>query len=79
VTVAEAPPGAIDFSGERLRELRKRRGISRQRFAAAIDASITSVAGWERGIIHPGSKAVARMCAVLACSPNDLFAPVGWQ
>ena len=61
----------LDF-GERLRTLRRERGIAASEFAAAVDVSTSAVMSWERGRMP--AVAVLMACSIaLGCTLADLL------
>src|SRR6185312_311949 len=64
--------------GERLRELRKQRGISQRKLAVLIEVSYTYIGKLENGIMPPPSaKIIHRMALALAADESELFALAG--
>jgi transcriptional regulator with XRE-family HTH domain len=63
----------IQFSGRRLRELRRARGIKPEALAVAIDRSVSSVALYERSAVIPPGTVLAELATVLGCEVSDLF------
>lgn len=61
-----------DF-GERLRVLRKERGLSQEGFALLVDLDRTYVGGIERGERNPGLKVIIRIAETLDVPASDLF------
>ena len=56
------------FSAKQLRELRRLTGLSRERFARAIGASIASVSRWEAGASSPSGAVLAIYQAISAAN-----------
>jgi len=61
------------WSGERLRALRRQRGLSREVLAFAIGRSYASLTNYERGVNVPPATVVAALAAHLDCTTDDLF------
>lgn len=49
------------MTGEEIRELRKKLGLSQQDFAVKIGVTITSISGWETGKHKPYRLAIEKM------------------
>lgn len=61
------------FSGARLRAMRTERGWSRGRLAARIDASLPTIAGYERGQHTPPPPVLRRLADALGVDPRELL------
>lgn len=61
-----------DF-GERLKSARKKKSLTQRQLAELIGAKHNSISNWENQVNHPGPDAIARLCAALSVSPNDLM------
>ncbi len=61
----------------RLAELRKHKELTQRQLADAVGVDPSTVRNWERdrGGVEVFAR-VARLCKVLECSPNELFAVV---
>ena len=57
----------------RIKEFRKRAGLSQQDVAAALGVSRSAVAMWETGKSQPDSATLARLAALLQVSADDLL------
>jgi transcriptional regulator with XRE-family HTH domain len=58
--------------GQRLRELRRRAGLTQEALARRIDVSGDTVRKWERGKRTPILDTAARLCDALGCSLDEL-------
>lgn len=58
--------------GDKLLSLRRRRGITQETFAAAIEVSRSTVSKWELGHAVPNERMLRRIAAYYGVSPNDL-------
>ena len=59
--------------GDRIRELRKRRGQSQEELAYAIGMSTNTIARWERGELTPRGSSLARLASVLNTTADYLL------
>lgn len=59
--------------GEKLRQARKRRGLTQRELAQAVDARHNSVSNWESGKNQPDPETIRRLCGVLEVDPNYFF------
>lgn len=59
--------------GERLRELRKERGLSIVQLSAAIGFSKSSINYWENNRIEPSISALRAICDYFDVSADDLL------
>ena len=64
------------FSGEKLKELREKKGLSRFRLSHELSVSHTSVANWEEGINKPSINRLEMLTDKLSCSPNSFFVKI---
>lgn len=62
------------FSPQRLVELRKEAGKSRDELARATGRTWWAVQGWELGHAVPSGQSLAAIAAALGCTIDDLFA-----
>ena len=58
---------------EKLREYRKRAGMSMDALAKAVGVSMHSIFRWETGKTNPTAKEVVLLSDVLNVSPNELL------
>ena len=61
--------------GQRLKELRKSRGISQERLAELLDLSIMTIRRWEWGEHSPRMDEVQSLARALHISPDELLNP----
>ena len=59
--------------GEKLRQARKRRGLTQKALAEAVQARHNSVSNWEAEKNQPDSDTIRRLCAVLEVDSNYFF------
>lgn len=64
-------PEAVIF-GERLRELRRKRGLTLDALAEAADMSLTYVSNLETGVKVPSLTTLIRLAAALKCKVPEL-------
>ncbi len=60
--------------GERLRKLRKERGLSQEEVAMRADITTSYYGQLERGTANPTVLLLEKICAVMGFSLNDIFA-----
>ena len=60
-------------TGERIRRIRKDRGLSQQDFAGMLGVSNSRVSNWEQGINRPDADILAQICRVLNVSPGEIL------
>lgn len=63
---------ARDF-GNKIREIRKEKGISQESLAGLADLDRTYIGGIERGIRNPSLKNIGKIAKALKVKPKDLF------
>ena len=51
--------------GEKIRKLRKERGLSQQKLADEIDAYQSNVYLWEKGKAKPRKRSIEKICSAL--------------
>lgn len=61
------------FNVERLRELRKKRGLTQNELAKLLDVGRTTVTLWEKGVNNPRIEVLPKLARVLHCSVDDLL------
>jgi transcriptional regulator with XRE-family HTH domain len=60
--------------GKRLRELRKKAGLSQEALARAAGLTGNTIARMERGVIRMGRPGtIEKLAAALGCKPTDLL------
>ena len=59
--------------GKRLKELRKKAGLTQEKFCKMLDVSIVTVKRWEKGIRSPRIEEVKRITSVLNITEADLL------
>ena len=60
-------------TGERIRRIRKDRGLSQKDFAVKLGVSNSRVSNWEQGINRPDADILAQICRVLNVSPGEIL------
>jgi DNA-binding XRE family transcriptional regulator len=65
--------GIFRFDPERLVELRKKAGLSREQLAILVGRGYQSIAFYERGEQVPPTAVVGRLAALLGVEPSALF------
>jgi len=63
---------AVNF-GNKIRETRKKQGISQEGLADLADLDRTYVGGIERGIRNPSLRNIGKVARALKVKPKDLF------
>lgn len=63
--------------GKRIREARKKKGLTQQQLADAIGVAKSTVTGYEKGNSNPSLDLVAKMIAVLSVDANYFFQDEG--
>ena len=63
--------------GSRIRELRKKRGLTQGEFASIISVSFQAVSNWERGIAPPDIENLMIIASYFGVLVDSLIAPVG--
>ncbi len=58
--------------GEKIRELRKMRGMSQEQLAEQMDVSRQSVSKWENGAAEPSHEKMAKLAEVFGVSVGDM-------
>jgi transcriptional regulator with XRE-family HTH domain len=61
------------FSGRRLREARKSRGLPVERVALAVERTAYTINEYEAGRAAPSARTLGRLADVLRCRVDDLF------
>lgn len=59
--------------GNRIRELRLRRGITQEILAQKIGVTPSAVGNYERGVSFPKEEILMRLFGALQCTPNELL------
>lgn len=62
----------MKFYGDRLREIRKKRGFSQEELADAIGAAHASISKWENGVTIPLLSSIEKLTVVLDCTAQFL-------
>ena len=65
--------------GEKIKQLRKKNGLTQEQLAEYVDVSITSIRRWEWGKIVPNAKYVQKLAEVLKTTPEDLLEDQTWD
>jgi transcriptional regulator with XRE-family HTH domain len=61
------------FAPSRLREARKRKGLSQRALARALGISESRLCNWESGYAQPSAEHLYVLCKVLGCGFEELF------
>ena len=67
----------LNFTGERLKELRKARDLTQAELAGRAELSEQAVSHWEKNIRRPSLDAAQALAAALECTVIDLMQPCG--
>ena len=59
--------------GARVRELRKRQGLSQQQLAELAGFKLIGISQIERGVKFASEKTIQKLCDIFECTPADLF------
>lgn len=65
-------PGYFRFAGARMRQIRERKGWTREQLAVAANLSVAAIASLELNYRNPSRPALLRLAAALGCTPRDL-------
>lgn len=65
----------INLLGNRIKELRKQRGLTQNAFAEALHVSFQAVSNWERGIAPPELENLIHIAAYFGVLVDDLLRP----
>ena len=65
--------------GEKLRQARKKRGLTQKALAMAISAKHNSISNWEAGKNQPDSETIRQLCRALEVDPNYFFEADAWS
>jgi transcriptional regulator with XRE-family HTH domain len=65
---------ARNFRGDRLRMLRKAKGMSQSFLGGRIGAHVTSISDWERGANEPSGRHVASLARELGVAAEHFYA-----
>ena len=60
-------------TGEKIKQYRKRNGITQEKLAELVDVSLTSIRRWEWGENVPNLKYIQKLAEVLNITPDDLL------
>lgn len=63
----------MEHLAEKLRELRKKKGLSQEEAAAYLQISFQSVSKWERGISYPDVQMIVRIARFYGISTDELL------
>lgn len=58
----------------KIKELRKKAGLTQVRFAEVMGVTQSTVSQWESGRVLPDTVKLPRLAEVLGCTVSDLFA-----
>lgn len=59
--------------GEKIKAIRKSRGMTQKEVADALGLDQSAVALWELGRTEPSTHNLRRLADILGCSPGDFF------
>lgn len=59
--------------GNKIRELRLRRGITQETLAQKIGVTPSAVGNYERGVSFPKEEVLMKLFGALQCTPNELL------
>ncbi|MBQ8388424.1 MAG: XRE family transcriptional regulator [Clostridia bacterium] len=65
----------VKLIGERIRELRRKRGLTQSEFADRLMVSFQAVSNWERGIAPPDLENLIRIASFFGVLTDDLLRP----
>ena len=65
----------INLLGDRIRELRKQRGLTQNAFADELHVSFQAVSNWERGIAPPELENLINIAAYFGVLVDNLLRP----
>lgn len=65
----------VGHIGEKIRELRKAKGLNQDALAQALDMSRVAIHNIEKGKHRTTVENLFSLCILLGCTPNDLFPP----
>lgn len=60
---------------ERIKEYRKRNGLSQSEFGKLIGVSAQAVCKWEQGVCYPDIIFLPHLARILGCQTDDFFLP----
>lgn len=61
---------------ENLRKYRKLAGLKQEELAQNLGKTRSVISNWEKGINRPDADTIAKICAILKVTPNELL---GWD
>lgn len=61
---------------ENLRKYRKLAGLKQEELAQKLGKTRSVISNWEKGINRPDADTIAKICAILKVTPNELL---GWD
>lgn len=70
--MAEAQSRAASLFGERLKKIRRRRGLSQEEVADLAEMHVTNIGKIERGQSNPSLTTIIRVAGVLDFDPGEL-------
>lgn len=62
---------------EKIKEYRRRCGISQTELAQRLHVKQNTISGWETGRTEPNMGAVIELCKIFDCMPSDLIGDAG--
>jgi transcriptional regulator with XRE-family HTH domain len=75
MTATVLPP---KYVGEAIRRFRRRAGLTQEELAVRTEINPTSISRYERGKSRVGNTNLKKICAALACSPEQFLTYV-WE
>jgi transcriptional regulator with XRE-family HTH domain len=74
VTERKLPPEGVLF-GQRLREIRQKKGMTQQEVADTAHMSLTYISNMEHGMKVPSLTTIIRLAVALRCRATNLLRP----
>ena len=59
--------------GNKIRALRKKKGITQEQLASALNMSPQAISKWERELCYPDITILPDLAETLGCTVNDFF------
>lgn len=63
--------------GGRIKELRLLQGMTQEKLAELCDTSVSSIARWESGSLHPNMKHQERLAEIFGMRIDDFYINLG--
>ena len=58
---------------EKLKEIRKQKGLKQKEIAKMLNVVESSYANWEQGRTEPNIETIKKLCYILNTTPNELL------